>query len=304
MYDIIIIGKGPAGLTAGVFSVRRGLKTLILSNPSELSQMTEATNVDNYPGIMNLSGMQLMKKLEDHALKLSNEIIEEEVLKITKIKKHFVVKTDKNEYNGRSVIISTGAKHRKTNIKGEAEFSGKGVSYCATCDCPIFKEKRVVVIGGGDAAISACLMIENIGAKEVTIMHRRDKFRAIESLVKRLEKSSVKIMWNTIPVEIKGDRTVKSITVRNVKTKKETEIPVEGIFIEIGSVPTSELARKLKIKVDDRGFIVVDKEMKTNVGGMFAAGDCTNGPLKQMITACGDGAIASTSAYEYVKEND
>ena len=304
MYDVLIIGKGPAGLTAAIFSVRRGLKTLIINNPMEPSQMAEAFGVNNWPGITNIDGQPLMKQLEDHALKLKAEIKEEEVVEIKKEKDHFFVRTEKKEYEGRTVIISTGAKHRKANLKGEAEYTGKGISYCVNCDGHLFRDKVVVVIGGGDCALGAALLLEKIGAKEVTIIHRRDEFRAIESLIKQIKKSKIKVLWNTLPVEVKGERFVKSILVRDVKTKKEHEVPTDGVFIEIGSVPTSELARKVKIKIDEQGFIVVDREMKTNIEGIFAAGDCTNGPLKQMITACGDGAIASTSAYMYIKEKE
>jgi len=303
MYDVVIIGKGPAGLTAGIFSVRRGLKTLVLGNPAELSQMTEAHWVDNYPGILDVTGPQIMKKLEDHAKRMKLEMKDDEVTEVLRSGKHFTVKCDKGKYEGRTLIIATGSKHRKANIKGEAEFSGKGVSYCANCDGPLFKGRKVLVVGGGDAALGAALMLESIGA-DVTIIHRRDEFRGIESLRNRIKKSGVKVMWNTIPVGIEGDKMVKSIVVKDVKTKKDTEVPVDGVFIEIGSVPISELAKKLKIKVNERGFIIVDKEMKTNVEGVFAAGDCTNGPLKQMVTACGDGAIASTSAYIHIKEKD
>lgn len=220
MYDILIIGKGPAGLTAAIFAVRRGLKVLVLANPAEPSQMTEAPMVDNYPGILDVNGIEIMKLFEDHAIKLKTEIKNEEVTEIRKEKNHFVVKTDKTEHDCKSVIISTGAKHRKANIKGEAEFSGKGISYCANCDGPLFKGKSVFVVGGGDSALGAALMLEHMGVNDITIIHRRNEFRAVESLQKRIKKSKVKVMWDTIPVEIKGDRFVKSIIVKNVKTKK------------------------------------------------------------------------------------
>ena len=188
--------------------------------------------------------------------------------------------------------------HKKGMIKGEAEFSGRGVSYCAACDAPLFKGRKVLYIGGGDSAVMGALLSSRIGS-ETMLIHRRGRLRAVKSQQEKILNSDVRIIWNTIPVEIKGDKFVKSIVVSDVKTKKRQEIPVDAVFVTMGTVPTAEVARDVGIKTDKDGFIVVDREMKTSVPGIFAAGDCTNNPLKQIVTAAGDGAVAATSAYYY-----
>jgi thioredoxin reductase (NADPH) len=304
-YDVTIIGAGPAGLTAGIFAARRGLKTIVLGDTGSMPQAEEATEIDNWPGDASISGADLVKRFAEHAKGLDVEIRNEKVVEISKSGgkaakgiKVFVVKCEKTEYKTKTIIIATGTKHRKGMVKGEAEFSGRGVSYCAACDAPLFKGKRVLYIGGGDSAVMGALLSSRVGSKTMLI-HRRDRLRAVKSLQEQILKSNVRIIWNTVPVEVKGDKFVKSIVVMNKKTNKEQEIPVDAVFVAMGTVPTAELAKDVGIKTDKSGFIVVDKNMKTNVPGIFAAGDCTNQPLKQVVTAAGDGAIAATSAYFY-----
>ena len=301
MWDLIIIGGGPAGITAGIFSVRRALKTLILEDITAPSQAMEAQIIDNYPGLPDISGIDFMEKLKEHAKKLNIEIREERVLSLLKEKNEFKVKTEKNEYETKAIIIATGARYRKALIPGESEFVGKGVSYCPTCDAPFYKDKKVAVIGGGDSAVSGALLLKEIGA-DVILIHRRNELRAVESLQKKLFELKIKVKWNKIPVEIKGKDFVNSLIVQDVNTKEKEEIPVDGVFICIGTVPTSELAKDLGIEMDENGFIKVNKNQETNVKGVFAAGDCCDNPLKQIISACSDGAIASTSAYKYIRE--
>ncbi len=300
MYDVIVIGYGPAGCTAGIFAFRRGLKTLILGDPESLSQVEEATLIDDWPGDYNISGPKLIEKIREHVKKLGVETKMERALDVEKKGEGFVVKTDKNAYSTKALIFATGAKHRKAMIKGEEEFSGKGVSYCASCDAPLFSGKRVAVIGGGDTAVTYALLLKDVGA-EVMLIHRRDELRAVEFLQEKFFESKIPVLWDSVVLEIKGDDKVKSIVVMNKKTQEKKEIELDGVFIAIGTVPTSELAKKIGVEIDERGYIVVDKEQKTNIAGVFAAGDCCNNPCKKIITAAGDGAVAGDSAYYYIQ---
>lgn len=300
MHDVIIIGFGPAGCTAGIFSARRNLKTLILHDDMSLSQVEEATIVDDWPGELGIKGMDLMDKLREHTKKLGVEIKEEKVLEIKKAGKSFKVRTEKRSYSGKTVILATGAKHRKGLVKGEEQFSGKGVSYCATCDAPLFKGKNVLVLGGGDSAVMYALLLEQIGAK-TSLVHRRDELRAAEAWQKKILKSKVKILWSTVCIEIRGDKFVRSAVLMNKKTKKQIEVPVDGVFVTFGTVPTSEIAKRLGIKLNERGYLIVDRFQKTNVPGVYAAGDCCDNPSKKIVTAAGDGAIAAESAYNFLK---
>jgi thioredoxin reductase (NADPH) len=303
MHDVAIVGGGPAGLTAGIFAIRRGMKPLVLDDPGSLSQIEETNTVDDWPGIKRTSGMELVKGFKDHARSAGAEIMEEKAVDITKSGQGFKVKTEKNEYECRTLIFATGAKHRKAMVPGESEFASKGVSYCASCDAPLFRGKKVLVIGGGDSAATAAILLQSVGA-EAIVVHRRDELRAAEAIQKQLEKSGAKVLWSHILKEIKGDQMVKSAVLQDVKTQKMKEVQVDGIFIAIGTVPTAELAKKIGVKLNELGFIIVDRNMRTNVPGVFAAGDCTDGPSKKLVTAAGDGGIAAESAYNYIKEKE
>ena len=300
MHDVVIVGAGPAGCTAGIFSVRRNLKALVISDPAELSQAEEATMVDDWPGEAGIKGVELVKKFREHARKLGVEFSDGKVTEIRKSRKGFDVMAEKTKHQGKAVILATGAKHRKGMVKGEEEFAGKGISYCATCDGPLFRGKKVMVLGGGDSAVAYALLLEQIGA-DTTLVHRRDELRAAEAIQNKILKSRVKILWDTVCLEIKGDRTVKSAVLMNKKTQKQEEVPVDGVFVALGTTPTSEVAKKLGVKLDEGGYIIVDKMQKTNVPGLFAAGDCCNNPSKKIVTSAGDGAIAAESAYNYLK---
>jgi thioredoxin reductase (NADPH) len=302
MHDVVIIGSGPAGCTAGIFAVRRNLKTLILSDPMELSQAEEAPLVDDWPGEPEINGMELVKKFRDHTKKLGAEIREERITEISKIKEGFIVKSAGKSFEARTVIYATGAKHRKGLVKGEEALAGKGVSYCASCDGPLYKGKRVLVLGGGDTAVSYALLLEQIGA-DTTLVHRRDELRAAEAWQKKIKNSKVKILWSTLCLELKGKERVESAVLMNKKTQKKEEVKVDGVFVAFGTVPTSEIAKNVGIKLDDRGYILVDRNQKTNIDGIFAAGDCCDNPSKKIVTAAGDGAIAAESAYSYIKGN-
>ena len=300
MYDVLIIGAGPAGITAGIFAVRRGLKTVILSDPESASQADEASMVDDWPGTLGIKGPELMDSFREHVKKLDVEIKQEKVNQIRKAKDGFEVTNDKFRYRAKTIIIATGSKHRKGLTNGEEKFSGKGVSYCATCDGPLYRGKKVVVLGGGDTAVTYAILLDQIGA-DTTLVHRRDKLRATESWQKRIFKSKVKIIWDSVCIEIKGNEFVKSVVLENVKTKEKKEFPADGVFVSFGTVPTSELARDIGIKIDRNGYIKIDREQRTSVPGVFAAGDCCNNPTKKIVTAAGDGGLAAESAYNYLQ---
>jgi thioredoxin reductase (NADPH) len=303
MYDVIIIGAGPAGVTAGIFAIRRNLKTLILNDPASASQMDEASMVDDWPGIVGINGIELTQQFREHVRKLGGEIKQEKVNVIKKTKGGFELKNDRLSYQTKSIIIATGSRHRKGVIKGENVFAGKGVSYCATCDGPLFRGKKVLVLGGGDSAISYAMLLNHIGA-DVALVHRRDKLRATEVWQKRFSRSGIKAYLSTNCIEIKGDRFVRSAVLYDSKKKTRKEVPADGIFVAFGTIPTSELARDIGVRIDDKGYIIVDREQKTNVPGVFAAGDCCDNPAKKIVTAAGDGALAAETAYYYVTEDE
>lgn len=298
--DLIVIGAGPAGLTSALFAKRHGLDVTVFDNPSQLSNLAITHYIENWPGTKRTPGIKLLEDMKAHVKREGIEIKQEKVIKLSK-SKGFVVKTPSNEYECKAVIIAMGLTHRKANIKGEDELLGKGVSYCTVCDGPLFKGKAVAVIGGGDSAVKGALALKDMGVNKVYLIHRRDKLRAEEMLQKRILDSDIKIMWNSLTDEIIGDKFVKAIKIKDKSTEKVTEIPVDGIFVEIGSVPVTEILKNIKVKLDEGGFIIVNQEKETNVKGVFAAGDITNSPLKQDIAASADGAIAAISAYRFLK---
>jgi thioredoxin reductase (NADPH) len=301
--DVVIIGAGPAGLTAGIFAVRRSLKTVVFSDIGDAPTVTEATVIEDWIGTPDITGPELMKRFQEHAKNMNVPIADEKVTNIVKTNDGFKVFGVKKAYDAKTVIIATGAIHRKVEVPGEDKFAGKGVSFCANCDGPLFKGKMVLVVGGGDTAASYALLLNQIGAK-TCLIHRRDRLRASENYQTQLRNSKVKIIWDSVLKEIKGDTFVKSVIIENAKTKKKKELPMDGVFIAIGSVPMSEMTKRLRIKLDEYGYIVVDKEGRTNVPGIFAAGDCANNPTKRIITSCADGSKATEAAYEYIQEKE
>ncbi len=294
IYDSIIIGAGPAGLNAALYLRRYGSSCMILTNPEQPSQVDITPFVDNYIGIEGVTGAELAKKMVEHTKKFDVEIIYEKVGDIKKEKDIFVIVSEKNSYKARTVIIATGAKHRKAEIKGESEFLGKGVSYCATCDGFFFKGKKVAVIGGGDSALSSAIFLKDLGC-DVTIVHRRNEFRAAKVYVEKAKKIGVKFELERTVSEIKGSKMVEKIVLDNGK-----EIPVSGVFVAIGEVPAVEIAKKIGVKITENGFIITDKSQMTNIPGIFAAGDVCDNPLKQIITACADGAVAAFSIKKWL----
>jgi len=292
MYQLIIIGAGPAGLTAGIYAKRYGIKFLIFGQPLK-SAANEAHLVKNYPGIKSVPGPQLIKKFQKH---LNVKIKEERIEKIAK-KKHnavFEIFTNKNKYQTESLILALGAKTKKLNIKNEKKFLNKGTSYYIPDDINL-KNKTIAVIGGGDSALTTAIKASK-QAKKVYLIHRRNKFRGAPSLVKKAKnKTNIEIIYSANVTEARGKKRLEKIILDN-----KNELEINQLFIEIGGVPNVYLCQELKIKTENN-FIAVDKNQAANVPGVFAAGDLTNNPLKQIITASAEGAIAAFSAYKYLR---
>ena len=304
MYDIIIIGAGPAGLSAGLYAGRSKLKTLIIEKDISGGQISGTGFVENYPGsIENPTGMALSERMEEQAKEYADIVFEdvEEVNLDGEIK---TVKTDSKEYQAKVIIISTGAKNRKLNVPGEEEFANKGVSYCATCDGPFYQGLDIYVVGGGDAALEEANYLTRYG-KSVTIIHRRDEFRASGVVVENVKNNpKIKFEYDSVVREIRGDNEVKELVLENVKTKKEKIIKNEdgspiGVFVFIGNVAQTELFKD-KLEMEN-GYIVTDEDMKTNIKGVFAVGDTRKKAVRQAVTAASDGCIAAIMANRYLE---
>jgi len=300
-WDLIIIGGGPAGLTAGIYGARSGLKTLILEEKTVGGATAESPLIENYPGFPAISGRELVEKMAEHCRKFGVTIKEiEGVVELDPKGEKKIVKTDKASYSASAVIIATGCHYRELGVPGENEFKGRGVSYCAVCDGAFFKGKRVLVVGGGNSAAVSALYLSNI-ASNVKLVHRRDQLRAEEALFRNLQERKVEFIWNTVVKEIRGDVKVKSVVLHNNKTGETREIEVDGVFVQVGEVPNNQIAVKAGVKVDERGYIIVDERQRTNIPGVYAAGDVTNGPVKQVGTAVGQAIVAATEAFGYIK---
>ena len=298
MYDVIIIGAGPAGLTAAIYTSRRNLKTIVLTKDLG-GQVIKTPYIENYPGFKKIEGFKLIKNMEEQVKDLGVEIKYEEVVKIIPKEKTFVVETRERKYESRTVILAFGKTPRSLNVPGEKEFSGKGISYCATCDAPLFRDKIVAVIGGGNSALDATLLLSSL-AKKVYLVHRRDEFRAFESLVEEAKrKKNVEFVLSHVVEEFKGDDILRSMILKNVKTGERKEIKVDGVFIEIGSEVKTDFIKGL-VKLDKNNHIIVNNNCETSRPGIFAAGDVTNTPFKQIVVAAGEGAKAGLNAYNYL----
>ena len=301
-WDVIIIGGGSAGLSAGVYTVRSGLKTLILEEKLPGGTIADASIVVNYPGFAEISGGELAEKMTSHAKKVGATIHDlETVTELELMGEMKIVKTSRATYEAKAVIFSTGSHYKEAGIKGEKEFRGRGVSYCGVCDGPFFKSKRVLVIGGGNSACITTLYLSGI-ASEVIVTHRKKAFRAEESLVTDISsKSNVTVLWNTEVQEIKGDKQVRSVTLIDNMTLKTSEMPVDAVFVQVGEAPNSQTAKAAGVETDEHGYIKVDMSQHTNLSGVFSAGDVTNQPIKQVGTAVGQGITAALEAYSYIK---
>ena len=298
-YDIIIIGAGPAGLSAAVYAKRAGFTTLVLDkSPVSGGQVLSTYEVDNYLGIPGVTGMELGEKFKNHAVSAGAEFVCAQVLSIDAEGETKVVHTDKEDYEASAVIFAVGAHHAKLGVKGEEELTGMGVSYCATCDGAFFKNRKVAVVGGGDVAIEDAIFLAR-GCEKVYVIHRRDTFRAAHSLVDRArEMPNIEFIIDTTVTEICGEDMVEKLVLSNVKTKEQKELEVNGIFIAVGIVPDTELLQGV-VRMDEKGYIISDELGNTSVSGIFAAGDCKKKRLRQIITAVADGANAVTGVEDY-----
>lgn len=296
-YDIIIIGAGPGGLTAGIYAGRQGTKNLIIDKDMAGGIGREVPEMENYPGFDNISGLELIEKMKAQAIK-NNELHEmENVEEITKddSEYRFTVKTDKDQYQTKSIILATGSSRKQLNVKGEDEFKGKGVSYCATCDGFFFAGRDIIIVGGGNSALQEAIYLKNLGAN-VTIIHRGDEFRAQKQLKDQIKESGINFILNAVVEEIKGDILVESVTIKDTGTGALMNLPTNGIFVSVGYIPHTELAEQLDVQLNETGHILTDKNQKTNIDYVYAIGDVCVG-LKQWVVACGEGAVAATSVF-------
>jgi thioredoxin reductase (NADPH) len=300
-YDVIIIGGGPAGLTAGLYAARAGLKSLLLERGIFGGQIVNARLVENYPGFPEgISGPELGEFIRRQATKYGLETLTTEVTGVRKGGAYEVSTTEGNVQT-KSIIIAAGSEYRKLDVTGEERLSGRGVSYCATCDGFFFRDREVAVVGGGDTAITDALELAQ-HCRKVYIIHRRDQLRATKALQgKAFSQPKIELVWNTVVHEIVGDRMLRSLRLRNVKTGHSSDLEVDGIFVAVGLKPNSQVFSQL-VTLDGASFIVTDGLMRTSTPGVFAAGDIRHNSFRQVITAAGDGATAAMSAFKYVKE--
>ena len=300
IYDVIIIGAGPGGMTAAIYTSRANLKTLILERGVPGGQLQNTAEIENFPSYSHISGPELAQNIFEHSLKFGAEYEQANVKSIAIEGDIKVVYTESGIYKSKSIIISTGTKYKKLNIPGEEEFSGRGVSWCAVCDGAFFKDKELVVVGGGDSAIEESVFLTRF-AKKVTVLHRRDQFRAQPILIDRMLKNEkIEVMYNTIVNEIRGENKVSTVLLENVKTGETKEFQADGIFEYIGMDPVSEFVKTLKI-TDEEGWIITDNRMKTAIKGIFAVGDIRKNAVRQVAAATGDGCIAALEAQYYVE---
>lgn len=303
MYDTIIIGAGPAGMTAALYAARSNLKVALIEGGLPGGQMNNTSDIENYPGYANISGPELAEKMFEP---LENLGVEHLYGLVENVEDHGELKkvvTDDQVYETRTVIVATGSKHRLLGVPGEEELNSRGVSYCAVCDGAFFRDQDLLVVGGGDSAVEEAIFLTQF-AKTVTIVHRRDELRAQKVLQDRaFANEKINFIWDSVVKEIKGENRVESVVIENVKTNQVTEHAFGGVFIYVGLDPVSDFTKDLQIQ-DESGWIVTDDHMKTRVAGVFAVGDVRQKDLRQVTTAVGDGAIAGQEAYKYITEHN
>lgn len=301
-YDLLIIGGGPAGLTAGLYASRSRLKTLLLEKFTVGGQITLTDTVENYPGYTEgISGIDLSQNIEKQAKKFGLEIAYQEVKKVEKNNSFFKIITTENEYYSPAIIISTGSIYKKLKVRGEEEKIGKGISFCATCDAPLYQDKDVFVIGGGNSALTEALHLTKF-VKKVYIVHRKDALRATRALQESaLSSPKIEFILNSVVVEFVGKDVLEKIKIKDLSTNTITSLPAEGAFISVGKEPQTGLIKDI-VKLDEEGYIITDENMQTSNKGIFAAGDVRKKPLRQVITACSDGAVAAFSAQNYLEK--
>jgi thioredoxin reductase (NADPH) len=301
-FDVIIIGSGPAGYTASIYTSRAKLKTLIITGSLPGGQLMTTSEVENYPGFPNgIFGPELMINMKQQSERFGTALITDEVKKVNFKTRPFKVYTESSLYTAESVLISTGATPRKLGIEPEQAFSGRGISYCATCDGPFFKDQHIVVVGGGDTALEEANFLTKFG-KSVKIIHRREHLRASKILQERaFENPKIEFIWNSSVVDIKGDSKISSIIIKNNKNGEETKLNVGGLFVAIGHEPNTSIFKN-QIDMDERGYVTVRSYTKTNIDGVFASGDVHDYRYRQAITAAGFGCMAALDIEKWLAE--
>lgn len=305
IYDVIIIGGGPAGYTAGIYAARASLKTLLIEGATTVSQITVTDLIENYPGMPEgINGFELVQLFRKQAEKFGLEITQGDVALLAKEhhdgKEAWRITAAGGDYLTLSVIVATGANWRKVGVPGEEIFTGKGVSYCATCDGPFYRDKEVAVIGGGDTAVQEAIFLTHF-AQKVTVIHRRNRLRATKILQERaFANSNIRFIWDSVVEEIAGREFVEGVKIKNLKTGELSDLPADGVFVFVGLTPNTQILRGIT-DLDKNGYVITDGNMHTSAEGVFACGDCISKLLRQVVTACGDGATAAFSAQLYVE---
>jgi len=301
MYDVIIIGGGPAGLTAGLYNARARLSVLLLERLAPGGQVLTTDWVENYPGFPDgVSGFELMDRMKTQAERFGLKIQNEEVIRLELSEKRKVVFLNSGTLESKTIILACGATWKKLGIEGEDRLMGRGISFCATCDGPFYRDEEVAVIGGGDTAVEEAIFLTRF-VKKIYLVHRRDKLRATKLLQERaMSEEKITLVWETIPLRILGQNSVEAIELRNVKTGDVQRKEVKGVFVFIGTIPNTELVKD-SVKLDENGFILTDDNMQTSIPGVFAAGDIRSKLFRQISTAVGEGAAASYSAERYLE---
>jgi thioredoxin reductase (NADPH) len=297
-FELAIIGAGPAGYSAAIYAERAGIKTVVFDKSGGGGLASIAPNIENYAGFEAITGADLMEKMKVHASKYAEMKLYEEIVSIKKTNDGFELKTaEENTFQVGAILFSVGTEHRKLTCENMSKFEGRGISYCATCDGFFFKDKNVGVVGGGNSALIEAIYLKQIGCKNVYLIHRRDQLRAEEAYENDAKKAGVEFLLDSEVKGVDGDELLSSITLKNKKNDETKKVDVDGLFISIGVVPQNELAKDLGVKLDDHGYIIVDTQMRTNVKGVYAAGDITGG-LRQVVTAAAEGAIAALTSTE------
>jgi thioredoxin reductase (NADPH) len=299
-YDIIIVGGGPGGLTAGLYASRAELKTVCLERFLPGGQIANTELVENYPGFELIGGAELAKKIEDHARKFGLNIVNDNAVEIYTEGRFKVVKGDDDEYRAKAIIVATGGQPRKLGVPGELEFAGKGVSYCAICDGAFFKGVPIAVSGGGDSAVEEGMFLTKFGSR-VYIIHRRDELRAAKILQDRaFQNEKIEFIWDSVIEQINGPDKVQSITLKNIKTNEKRNLPVSAVYPFVGFVPNSDIFRDA-IRKDSGGYIITDENLQTSIQGIWAIGDVRKQLVKQLTNAVGDGTTAAVAAGKYIE---
>jgi thioredoxin reductase (NADPH) len=305
IFDTAIIGAGPAGLSAAIYTSRALLKTVVIEKVGSGGQAALTDEIENYPGFPEgVNGYELTRKMDEQAKKFGAWFEYGEVNSVSQDGELFTIDISDKSYKARTIIITTGVSPKRLGLPDEEKFIGNGISFCATCDAAFYRNKVAAVIGGGDSAIVEAVFLTKFASK-VYVIHRRDQLRASKIVQERaLKNEKIEVLWDTVIDSLHGDKKLDALTVRNVKSGALSELAVDGIFLYIGGDPNTKYLSGIGVSLDDKGFIVTDGDMKTNVPGVFAAGDCRSKPFRQVVTAAGDGALAAWSVEKYLEEQE